>query len=1041
MKSFLKTTAGAIGLAVLMAGPASAASIESPPGAAPGAAPGAPPGAAVAAVRSDMDGDRIEDTLGARIAASPAGERFDVIVMFEGPDAVGRGRAAAGPFAVTREFSIINGFQAQLTEPQIRGLSRAPGLVRISGNAEVEMHDIPSNDDMGATDARAEFRDGDGNLVDGSGVTICVIDTGIDAAHELFDTKGLGPGSFHDAVNNQPDPYDDNGHGSHTAGIATGDGGTSSLAAEAIGVAPGASLKVAKVLNANGGGTNAQVIEGIGWCAADVQGADILTMSLGGGPTDGTDPLSVAVNCVADPSPGICGVSNTAKIIVVSAGNAGAMWSTIGTPGVAEFAITVGSAAEWSGDPATNWQDDGLYLNTFSSRGPVVDGNGDWVRDKPDIVGPGSRVLSAYVFNQTPNNSYGVASGTSMSTPYVAGVIALMLNANSALGNDLDGVLPHVKVRAILASTAEDRGAPGIDNEYGHGVIDAYSAVAEAEFSGATAAQLFVPNAYPGYTRLLDQHVNDSDIWTKEFTVTTDLVYLPIAGTAIIDGTFVVDCLVWFPNFDPNEPDICLFWAELWSPDLELTIEEWTGSSWSEVLPGSGEVTLSECPAYGECGGVGRAEVVHFIPQREGTYRFRVFPFDDGVNAKGGDFDFEISMGVPAPGAGGNATPVVTISSPTDGTTFDDGVMISFAGTADDFEDGDLSASLSWFSDGVDIGTGATLPDMTLAVGSHTITASVTDFGDLLGQDSITVIVNGPLGTNPPAVTIVSPLNGATYAKGGLTFVGSATDVEDDEAGLTDLISWELDEVGIGIGASLLVPDLSLGSHTITALVTDSDGMTDEDTVTFDVIVVAHIADLVDESEPRPRNRWQAAVSVRVEHVDGSLVDGATVTGTWSNGVSGPGSCLTNASGQCKITWPNELKGNAAPVTFTINPFSGISGEDISYQSSANVESSINLDPNGPPPNQPPVAAISAPASGSTFGVFELIYFTESSSDPDGSIMSWHWDYGDYTSTNSQNPIAYYTDDGNYTVTLTVTDDDGATGSASTVIQVGTPPN
>ncbi len=204
MKSFLKTTAGAIGLALLMAGPASAASIESPPGAAPGAALATPPGAAVANARADLDGDRIEDTLGARIAASRAGDRFDVIVLFEGPDAVGRGRAAAGPFKVTREFSIINGFQAQLTGPQIRGLSRAPGLFRISGNAEVEMHDIPSNDDMGATDARAEFVDGNLDPIDGTGVTICVIDTGIDIPHELFVTKGMDSTRLFDAVAGGP---------------------------------------------------------------------------------------------------------------------------------------------------------------------------------------------------------------------------------------------------------------------------------------------------------------------------------------------------------------------------------------------------------------------------------------------------------------------------------------------------------------------------------------------------------------------------------------------------------------------------------------------------------------------------------------------------------------------------------------------------------------------------------------------------------------------------------------------------------------------
>ena len=216
ISSFLISAAATIGLALLLTSAAGAASIEPPPGA-------EPPGAAVAKMRADRDGDRLEDALAARIAASRAGERFDVIVMFDGPDAVGRGRAAAGPFAMTREFSIINGFQASLTGPQIRGLSRAHGLFSISANTEVQANDIPSNDDMGATDANFDFG------LDGFGVTICVVDTGIDAAHELFDTKGpgmvpLGPAEFHDSISGLANPYDDNGHGSHVAGISTGDG-------------------------------------------------------------------------------------------------------------------------------------------------------------------------------------------------------------------------------------------------------------------------------------------------------------------------------------------------------------------------------------------------------------------------------------------------------------------------------------------------------------------------------------------------------------------------------------------------------------------------------------------------------------------------------------------------------------------------------------------------------------------------------------------------------------------------------------------------
>ena len=316
-----------------------------------------------------------------------------------------------------------------------------------------------AHDQTGLTNVRSVYG------FTGSGQTVAVIDSGIAYDHYALG-GGLGAGyqvvgGWDFSTENDADPYDDGfagSHGTHVAGIATGDGiGATSLAADGIGVAPGALLYAAKVLAANGSGTDAQVIEGIDWCAS-LPNVDILSMSLGDAPTDGNDPMSVAVNCVADPnftSPitgtSLCGATSSPKIIVISAGNSGAMSSTVGTPGTAANAITVGAAAEWSGNPADLWQDDGLYLNSFSSRGPVVDGTGAFVRIKPDITGPGSRVHSAFIANPSIGyygsapNIYATLSGTSMSTPFVSGVIALMLEADPDLGVDdtaTGGLLP-----------------------------------------------------------------------------------------------------------------------------------------------------------------------------------------------------------------------------------------------------------------------------------------------------------------------------------------------------------------------------------------------------------------------------------------------------------------------------------------------------------------------------------------------------------------------------------------------------------------------
>jgi serine protease AprX len=436
----------AIGLAVLLsaaahgvvqAAPADKAASKAVERAAQGQAPGR-------SARGDSDGDGISDALAAKLLTAAPGEFFDVIVVFDGPRASERAREAAGPFQIEREFTIINGFQASMPAARIWALSNAPGLVRIQENGEVTANDVPSNDDTGVTAARSSF------IVDGTGVTVCVLDTGINPNHEQFDTRAWAPGDFMDFTSAATSPYDDVGHGSHVAGILAGDGvgAETEIAPQAAGVAPGVTLKIGKVLNSSGSGSDAAVVAGIEWCAGV---GDIVSMSLGGNPTDGSDVLSLAANCAADPDYDV-GCGNTDPVIVVvSAGNSGAEPGTSGTPGVAANSITVGSFAEWSGEPGLGWQDDGVYLNPFSSRGPVMDDTGAALWIKPDIVGPGARVLSAYINSANPAEQvpdiYAVADGTSMSTPFVAGVIALMLEADPTLGvwdqGGSDSRLPH----------------------------------------------------------------------------------------------------------------------------------------------------------------------------------------------------------------------------------------------------------------------------------------------------------------------------------------------------------------------------------------------------------------------------------------------------------------------------------------------------------------------------------------------------------------------------------------------------------------------
>lgn len=158
------------------------------------------------------------------------------------------------------------------------------------------------------------------------------------------------------------------------------------------GVAPGALIMSAKVLNQYGWGYDSWIINGIDWAVS--QGANIISMSLGGGIGDGSDPLSM--ECEWAVTQGV--------VVVVAAGNEGDDYFTIACPGCARNVITVGAS------------DDSDSIAWFSSRGPTID-----YRIKPDVVAPGVDILSSIP------GGWETMSGTSMATPHVAGLAALVI--------------------------------------------------------------------------------------------------------------------------------------------------------------------------------------------------------------------------------------------------------------------------------------------------------------------------------------------------------------------------------------------------------------------------------------------------------------------------------------------------------------------------------------------------------------------------------------------------------------------------------------
>lgn len=236
----------------------------------------------------------------------------------------------------------------------------------------------------------------------GEGVTVAVLDTGIDTAHPDLVDAVVAAEDFTESG----DPVDYAGHGTHVASIITGDGEASDGAYK--GVAPDAELLVGKVLDDSGYGYDSQVVAGMEWAAHE--GARVVTMSLGGCATDGTDPMAQAVDRLTE---------ETGVLFVVAAGNHPADPScfhdeVVATPAVADHALAVGSVGRND------------VLSDFSNTGPRL---GD-AAVKPELTAPGEGIVAARAadgwMGDPVDDHYARMSGTSMAAPHVAGAAALL---------------------------------------------------------------------------------------------------------------------------------------------------------------------------------------------------------------------------------------------------------------------------------------------------------------------------------------------------------------------------------------------------------------------------------------------------------------------------------------------------------------------------------------------------------------------------------------------------------------------------------------
>ncbi|MEE9299299.1 MAG: S8 family serine peptidase [Acidimicrobiia bacterium] len=352
--------------------------------------------------------------------AAPAPSRVAVIIGFNqqpGPPQQALVRQAGGTIKYT--YHLVPAIAATVPEPAIAGLLANPNVARIDLDGEVHIIDHPTGDTeldsgWGVAHIGAGAVHGGGNK--GTGVKVAVIDSGIYYTHPDLDGNFAGGKDF---VNDDNDPLDDNGHGTHVAGTIAAEDNNLGV----VGVAPEADLYALKVLSSSGNGSWSDIIAALQWAVDN--GIQVTNNSYGSSLNPGGTVKAAFDNSAA------AGV-----IHVAAAGNSGnprGKGNNVGYP--ARFASVIAVAATDSGDNRAS----------FSSTGDTV-----------ELAAPGVVINSTLL-----GGGYGTANGTSMASPHVAGTAALVIAAGIA------------DVRTQLQTTADDLGATGRDAQYGYGLVDA----------------------------------------------------------------------------------------------------------------------------------------------------------------------------------------------------------------------------------------------------------------------------------------------------------------------------------------------------------------------------------------------------------------------------------------------------------------------------------------------------------------------------------------------------------------------------------------
>jgi subtilisin-like proprotein convertase family protein len=700
-----------------------------------------------------------------------------------------------------------------------------------------------------------------------SEVIVGVIDTGIDYNHvdlatNIWVNPGEIPGNGLDddgngyvddihginAITGSGDPMDDHYHGTHCAGTigAVGDNHIG-----VVGVNSTVKIIGIKFLDSGGSGWTSDAVESVHYAVAlknrenDPVNIRVLSNSWGGGGF--SQSLLDAINAANDED----------ILFVAAAGNYSS--NNDSSPYYPSSYDNANVVAVASTDRNDN-------LSSFSNYG----------FESVDLAAPGSSILSTF-----PGNAYAYLSGTSMATPHVSGAAALLLSVNDLLtvqelkdylmdyGDPLPALngmcVSEMRLNVYNSLSQVPPAAPTFrlsadptDQTVTQGETAAYTINIQSVLEFSDPVDLSADSNPAINATITFSHNPDTpesswimDVVTTTATEATDpgdyiinvtgvsgditkttTVTLTVEPEGLTTVSYTNNPGISIPDNNPAGGITSTIYVpdslDVWNTACVVNITHtWIGDLIVKLTSPSGTEVILHNRTGGSANDIYRTYEPAEFRDEEGQGNWTLLVSDNAYLDLGTLDSWTLTIdGFPTGPV--NQAPTVTIDMPSDGSSFDVGTPVTFTGSADDPESSDISSAIEWTSsiDG-NIGSGASVPESVLSVGTHTITATAIDSDGMSGSDSITVTINPLPSTNDP------PTANFTFDKAKLMV--RFTDHSTDGDGTIVSWSWNFGDGKTGHAKNPKHKYRRNGTYTVTLTVTDDGGATDS--ISRDVIV------------------------------------------------------------------------------------------------------------------------------------------------------------------------------------------------------------